>query len=153
MKPATLKHLHSAGGVIYKKTDNTFEIALIAIKGKTIWTLPKGIIDAGEKTEETAVREIEEETGLTGMVTDLLGQKSYWFFLKDENVKYRKTVTYFLLKHVAGNIKKHCPEVDDAIWIDIDEAIKQLSYKNDRDIVEKAREKIFKNNGDNTDQG
>lgn len=153
MKPATLKHLHSAGGVIYKKTDNTFEIALIAIKDKTIWTLPKGIIDTGEKTEATAVREIEEETGLTGRVTDLLGQKSYWFFLKGENVKCRKTVTYFLLEHVEGSIKKHCSEVDDAIWIDIDEAIKQLSYKTDREIVEKAREKILKNNGHDTEQG
>ena len=151
MKPATLKHLHSAGGVIYKKSDSTFEIALIAIKDSTVWTLPKGIIDKGEKPEATAVREIEEETGLTGRVIDLLGEKSYWFFLKGENVKCRKTVTYFLLKHLEGAIKKHCTEVDDAIWINIDEAIKQLSYKSDKDIVEKAKEMILKENGQDTD--
>lgn len=151
MKPATLKHLHSAGGVIYKKSGSAFEIALIAIKAGTVWTLPKGIIDKGEKIEAAAVREIEEETGLTGRVTDLLGEKSYWFFLRGENVKCRKTVTYFLLKHAEGEIKRHCPEVDDAIWIDIDEAIKQLSYKSDRDIVEKAKEIISKENGQDTD--
>ena len=153
MKPAVLKHLHSAGGVIYRKTDNTFKIALIAIKDSTVWTLPKGIIDKDEKPEQTAVREIEEETGLTGRITDKLGEKSYWFSLKGENVKCRKTVTYFLLEYIEGAITKQCTEVDDAIWIDIDEALKQLSYKNDREIVEKAKEKILKDNGQDTDQG
>ena len=153
MRPAALKHLHSAGGVIYKKTDNTFEIALIAIKDRIIWTLPKGIIDKDEKPEQTAVREIEEETGLTGEILEKLGEKSYWFTLKDENVKCRKTVTYFLLKYSEGTITKQCTEVDDAVWIDLEEAIKQLSYKSDREIVEKAKEKLLKDNGQDTDQG
>lgn len=151
MKPAVLKHLHSAGGVIYRKTGHVFEIALIAIRDRAVWTLPKGIIDKDEKPEQAAVREIEEETGLTGRIKDKLGEKSYWFSLKGENVKCRKTVTYFLLEYIEGAITKQCTEVDDAIWIDIDEALKQLSYKNDREIVERAKEKILKDNGQDTD--
>ena len=142
MKPASIKHLHSAGGVIFKKEADTFEVALIAMKNKTVWTLPKGIIDKGEQPEESAVREIKEETGLTGKIIDALGDKSYWFYLKNENAKCRKTVSYFLLQYVAGNIGDYCWEVDEAKWFALDDAIKQVSYKSDREILEKAKEKL-----------
>lgn len=142
MKPAALKHLHSAGGVIFRNTENTYEVALIAVKEKSLWTLPKGIIDKGEKPEETAIREIEEETGLKGTIVDGLGEKSYWFYLKEENTKYRKTVTYYLLEHSGGIIESHCYEVDETGWFPIDIAIKKVSYKTDREILEKAKEKL-----------
>jgi len=143
VKPASIKHLHSAGGVIFKKEGDTFEVALIAMKNKTVWTLPKGIIDKGEQPEESAVREIKEETGLTGKIIDALGDKSYWFYLKAENAKCRKTVSYFLLQYVDGNIGDYCREVDEAKWFVLDEALKQVSYKSDREILEKAKEKIW----------
>lgn len=143
MRPATIKHLHSAGGVIFRKTGNTFEVALIAIKEKTVWTLPKGIIDKGEIPEMTAVREIEEETGLTGRIIDQLGEKSYWFYLKDENLKCKKKVSYFLLEYISGNTDRECFEVDEARWFEISDAINQASYRSDRDILEKAKEKLL----------
>lgn len=142
MKPATIKHLHSAGGVIFRKKGGKFEVALIFTKNKTVWTLPKGIIDKGEQPETSAVREIMEETGLTGRIIDTLGDKSYWFYLKDENMKCRKTVSYFLLEYISGNIEDYCWEVDEARWFDIEDAIKQVSYKSDREILEKAKEKL-----------
>lgn len=142
MRPATIKHLRSAGGVIFRKKGKEFEVALISTKNKTVWTLPKGIIDKGEQPETSAVREIKEETGLTGRIMDTLGDKSYWFYLKDKNIKCRKTVSYFLLEYISGNIGDYCWEVDEARWFDIEDAIKQVSYKTDREILEKAKEKL-----------
>jgi 8-oxo-dGTP diphosphatase len=138
MKPATMKYLSSAGGVIFRKTATDYEIALIATKGKTVWALPKGIIDKGEQPEEAAIREIREETGLTGEIVSPLDTKSYWFYLKDENVKYRKTVIYFLVEYNSGTICNTCQEVDDALWFSFDEALKKLSYKSDREVLQKA---------------
>ncbi|HEX8949825.1 MAG TPA: NUDIX hydrolase [Dissulfurispiraceae bacterium] len=142
MRPATLKHLHSAGGVIFRKEGTAVEVALIATKGKSVWTLPKGIIDKGEQPEVTAVREIEEETGLLGRIVEPLGEKSYWFYLKEENTKYRKTVNYFLLEYASGSIANSCWEVDETGWFPLDEAIGKVSYKTDREMLEKAKERL-----------
>ncbi len=145
MKPATIKHLHSSGGVIYRRSGETIEVALIATKKGTLWTLPKGLIDKGENPSETAVREIVEETGLTGTVVESLGERSYWFYLKEDNVKCRKTVSYFLLEYVRGDIEKYGWEVDEARWFPIDEAVKMVYYRSDRDILERARERFTAN--------
>lgn len=142
MKPATIKHLHSSGGVIYRRSGETVEVALIATKKGSLWTLPKGLIDKGENPAETAVREIVEETGLVGAVVDSLGERSYWFYLKSDNVKCRKTVSYFLLEYVGGDIEKYGWEVDEARWFPIDEAVGKVFYRSDKDILQKARELI-----------
>ncbi|HMK56345.1 MAG TPA: NUDIX hydrolase [Dissulfurispiraceae bacterium] len=142
MKPASLKYLYSSGGVIFRKRGGQFDVALIATKNATVWTLPKGIIDKDESPEMAAVREIQEETGLTGSIIDQLGQKSYWFYLKDENAKCKKTVTYFLLRHVSGETNNFSWEVDEARWVPLDEALELLHYKSDKEILAKAKEKL-----------
>jgi len=142
MKPAAIRYLHSAGGVIFRRSDDLVEVALIATKKKTVWTLPKGIIDKNESPEMAAVREIQEETGLTGAILDQIGEKSYWFYLKDENAKCKKTVTYFLLKYVSGDTSEFSWEVDEARWFPIKEASGLLAYKSDREVLSKAIEKI-----------
>lgn len=142
MKPAAIKYLYSSGGVIFRKSEDHFDVGLIATKNRTVWTLPKGIIDKDESPEMAAVREIQEETGLTGSIIDKLGEKSYWFYLKDENAKCKKTVTYFLLKHVSGETNNFSWEVDEAGWFPLDEAINMLNYKSDKEILIKANEKL-----------
>jgi 8-oxo-dGTP pyrophosphatase MutT (NUDIX family) len=142
MKPAAIRYLHSAGGVIFRRSGDLVDVALIATKKKTVWTLPKGIIDKNESPEMAAVREIQEETGLTGAILDQIGEKSYWFFLKDENVKCKKTVTYFLLEYISGDTSKFSWEVDEARWVPIEEASGLLAYRSDREVLLRASEKI-----------
>ncbi len=143
MKPALIKYLYSAGGVIFRRSDSLTEVALIATKNKAVWTLPKGIIDKNESAEMAAVREIKEETGLTGEIVDRLGEKSYWFYLKDENAKCKKTVTYFLIRYISGDTSNFSWEVDEARWFPLESALDMLSYKSDKDILSKAREKLL----------
>jgi 8-oxo-dGTP pyrophosphatase MutT (NUDIX family) len=144
-RPAAIKYLRSSGGVISRKAGGGIEIALIATKNSTVWTLPKGIINRDETPEMAAIREINEETGLLGEILDSLGEKSYWFYLKDENTKCKKTVTYFLLRYISGDTANFSSEVDNAGWFPIEKALHMLSYKSDRDIVTLAMEKLEQN--------
>jgi len=143
MKPATIKMQVSSGGVIFRADNNTTEVALISVKGGNIWCLPKGLVDRGEKTEETAVREVCEETGLKGEIKDKIGEVSYWYYIKGENARCRKTVHFYLMEYLSGNTKDHDAEVDDASWFPIDEALNKVSYKGDKQIIEKAREMLL----------
>jgi 8-oxo-dGTP pyrophosphatase MutT (NUDIX family) len=104
--------------------------------------LDPDVFDKGEVAETAAVREIAEETGLHGRITQMLGEKSYWFFQKDENVKFRKTVTYFLVEYEKGEIAGACWEVDEARWVPVNDALRMVSYRSDKEILETARKKL-----------
>lgn len=136
----------SSGGVIFKKSGNSFEIALISKRKGKIWCLPKGHVEEGEHLTETAVREVKEETGLTGEVLDKIGDIIYWYSNKDKKgdlIKIFKRVYFFLIKYINGETQNHDLEVEDVQWVTIEKACKILSYNTERGIVEKA-EKILK---------
>lgn len=145
MKVASLKTQVSSGGIIFRKHNDITEIAMIAVKGGNVWCLPKGLIDKGEVPEKTALREVEEETGLKARIIEKLGEITYWYYIKEENIKCKKTVYFFLMEYEAGDVSKHDWEVDDAAWFPIDEALKKASYKGEREIIEKAREIVNRN--------
>lgn len=142
MKPASLKRQVSSGGVIFRKTDNGVEVVLVSVKGGKLWCLPKGLVDKGETPEITAVREVKEETGLIGNIKDKLGDISYWYYIQDENTKCRKTVHIYLMEYISGNTEDHDFEVDDARWFPIETALNTISYRGDRAILEKAKQKL-----------
>jgi 8-oxo-dGTP diphosphatase len=146
MRPGPIIRQVSSGGVIFRKNDDSMEIALVAVKDGKVWCLPKGIINKGEEPDETAIREVSEETGLKGRIIEKLGEINYWYYLKEEEAKCRKTVHFYLLEYEGGDISKHDWEVDKAAWFQIDDALKIASHKNERDIIEKARERLVGKN-------
>lgn len=138
MRPASLKQQISSGGVIFRITGDQFEVALVSVKGGREWCLPKGVIDKGETPEIAAVREVREETGLSGRIIAKLGDISYWYYIKRDNAKCRKTVHFYLIEYLSGSTSEHDREVDDAQWISLVRALQIISFKGDRSILEKA---------------
>lgn len=118
------------------------EIAIVAVRGGKAWCLPKGIINKGEDPPTAALREVREETGLSGVIIDEIGKTSYWYYLKEDMVRVHKTVHFFLMKYLNGSTDDHDHEVDEARWFPIDAALKKMSYKSERDMVCKAKEMI-----------
>lgn len=131
----------SAGGVLYKREKEEYLVVLVAVKNKTVWTLPKGLVEKGEKLEDAAVREVREETGCTGEPVAFIDKIHLWFYSKDNGklIRHHKVVYYYLMKYIEGDIKNHDFEVDDAKWFPIDQAINIATYKKDKEILKKAR--------------
>ena len=142
-KPPTLKNLVSSGGVLFRKSDEVFEVALVSIRGSRVWSLPKGIIERDEDQETTAAREVMEETGLKGEILEKIGQIAYWYFLKGKTVKVHKTVHYFLKRYISGSTDDHDAEVDEASWVPLDDAVNRLKYGGEKEIMFKAKNMIY----------
>ena len=129
----------SAGGVIYRKNVDDFEVALIHVRNR--WGLPKGHVEQGERDEEAALREVREETGLEGKLIRKLGDIRYSYRDKTkegEPLRINKRVHFFLLRYVKGDVRDHDHEADDARWFPIDQAIKQLKFATERKMVHRA---------------
>ena len=141
-RPPALKNLVSSGGVLFRKSDEVFEVALVSIRGSGVWSLPKGIIEKDEDQETTAAREVMEETGLKGEILERIGQIAYWYFLKEKTVKVHKTVHYFLMRYISGSTDDHDDEVDEASWVPLDDAVNMLKYRGEKEIMFKAKKMI-----------
>jgi len=133
----------SAGGIVYKKQDDQLLILLIRTSGATaterdnVWTFPKGHIDEGEDSETAALREVREESGVVAKIIDTLPATEYSFVGFGKNI--HKTVNWYLMEYVFGNITDHDDEVAEVRWIGIDDANAQLTYKLDRENLERVK--------------
>ena len=136
----------SAGGVAFRWLDSVLEIAIVSMKPKLRWQLPKGIVDPGETPEITAVREVKEEAGIETKLLDLIETIEYWYRSTKygKPVRFHKFVHFYLLEYVSGDVSNHDHEVEEARWVSFEEAIEMLAFKSEREVVEKAREMILK---------
>lgn len=130
----------SSGGVVFREHGGALEVCLIArrIDGKLIWGLPKGHVEAGEELQATALREVREETGVHGEPITRLGSVGYSFTVRQEDIRYAKTVHFYLLRYRHGSLEDHDDEVEQAAWVPMREAQTRLFYGNERRILRKA---------------
>ena len=107
--------------------------------GRT-WTLPKGTPDVGETTEQTALREVTEETGLVCRITGPLDSIEYDFAQSGRRI--HKTVYYFLMEPIGGDLSDHDHEFDEVRWIRFDEARTVLTFESERALVAQASARL-----------
>jgi len=131
-----MKRAVSAGGVVYRRAEHGVEIVLCGRTSEGLWALPKGTPDPGESLEETALREVAEETGLQVEIEGRVGSVRYEFRRRGE--AFDKTVEHFLLRPVGGHLDGHDGEFDAVRWFPVEEALQLLTFENDREIVRKA---------------
>lgn len=134
----------SAGGVAFRWRDAEPEIAIVSVKPKRRWQIPKGIVDPGETPQVTAVREVREEAGIETELIKLIETIEYWYrsVKYGKPVRYHKFVHFYLLEYKNGDVADHDHEVEESRWVSFDEALELLDFKSERDVVEKAREMI-----------
>ena len=133
----------SAGGVLVRRLRGRWMLAAIrpADRPPGLWALPKGRIDEGERGEQTALREVAEETGASGRSLGKLGDVRYWFNWEGERVF--KVVSFYLVRYESGKLgeipEAFRHEVDEVRWVPLDEAPRLLAYQGERQMAEKAR--------------
>lgn len=128
----------SAGGVVYRQQDGEMEILLCGRRQPSLWCLPKGTPDPGEGVRDTAMREVQEETGVVPEIVGKLGEIRYFFKRIQDNTLCDKTVHHYLMTPNGGDPIHHDHEFDDVRWFPVTEAVRVMSYPNEVAIVQKA---------------
>jgi 8-oxo-dGTP pyrophosphatase MutT (NUDIX family) len=130
----------SAGGLVLDGRGPDARGALIGRldrRGRLLWSLPKGHIEDGETEPQTAVREVQEETGIAGEVVGKLGTIDFWFVADGRRV--HKTVHHFLLLATGSlELSDEDVEVSEVAWVPIDEIGARLAYADERRLLDKV---------------
>jgi len=122
----------SAGGVVVRRMRGRPFVAVVRVHNDVL-ALPKGHPDAGESAAEAAWREVREETGLEAELVEKLDDIRYWYVRGGERVM--KIVSFFLFRYRRGSVADHDHEVEEALWIPLDEAPDRLAYKGEREMA------------------
>lgn len=129
-----IKYEVSAGGLVLRRRDTTYDALLIGRGTPRIWSLPKGHLEHRESAEQAALREVREETGCWAELIGKLNDISYWFYVN--GAKHKKSVTFYLMRYLSGDTANHDHEVDEAQWFEIMTAKKNLKYVNEKRLVD-----------------
>jgi ADP-ribose pyrophosphatase YjhB (NUDIX family) len=139
-----MKFEFSAGGIVYKPgsiVPASKRLILVVQHGKYHhWSFPKGHIGdtiPGETKEEAALREVQEETGVTATILQEIGEQEYWYQFEGE--KRKKSVFYFLMQYQSGDTTKRDHEMEQVEWLPEQEVLGRLTYPSDKEIWQKAQ--------------
>jgi 8-oxo-dGTP pyrophosphatase MutT (NUDIX family) len=141
-----VKREFSAGGVLVRRLRGRWMMAAIRPAGKKegVWALPKGLIDPGEKPEQTALREVAEETGAHGRSAGKLGDVKYVYTWAGERIF--KVVSFYLVRYSGGRLgdvpPEHRHEVAEVRWLPLQDAPRLLAYGGERQMASKALERL-----------
>jgi 8-oxo-dGTP pyrophosphatase MutT (NUDIX family) len=132
----------SYGGVVVRgdPADGSLEVIVITPTGKRVTGLPKGGPSAGETGAQTAEREVREETGVRVAVRERLGHVEYSY--RRGGRRIAKTVHFYLCQYLSGDTADHDHEVDDARWLPLAQALRELSYPGERQMVRRALSRL-----------
>ncbi|HEV2339759.1 MAG TPA: NUDIX domain-containing protein [Patescibacteria group bacterium] len=141
-----MKFEFSAGGIVFRKEGGKIFILVSQHSQHHGWVFPKGLIGdkdefKGQTKEETAVREVKEETGILGKILEPLHPVAYWYVM--DEIKRKKTVYYYIMQFVSGDTSKHDWEMENVEWLSIEEVEKRLTFASDKKVWEEAKSKIL----------
>jgi 8-oxo-dGTP pyrophosphatase MutT (NUDIX family) len=131
----------SAGGLVIRNLSGRPFVAVVRVRDQVL-ALPKGHPEKGESAQEAALREVREETGLDATPVEKLGDIRYWYARDGERVM--KIVSFFLLRYRSGRLEDHDHEVEEALWIPLEEAPARLAYRGEKDIAKTALSQLAK---------
>jgi 8-oxo-dGTP pyrophosphatase MutT (NUDIX family) len=129
----------SAGGVVVRRMRGRAFVAVVRVRDDVL-ALPKGHPDQGESAAEAARREVREETGLEAELVEKLDDIRYWYARGGERVM--KIVSFFLFRYRAGSIEDHDHEVEEALWIPLEEAPDRLAYEGEQEMATIALSRV-----------
>jgi 8-oxo-dGTP pyrophosphatase MutT (NUDIX family) len=129
----------SAGGLVIRNFRGRPHLAVVRVRDE-ILALPKGHPEQGESMKDAAAREVREETGLTATLVEKLGDIRYWYARDGDRVL--KVVSFFLFRYRSGSLADHDHEVEDALWIPLEEAPGRLAYRGEKEMAETALSRL-----------
>lgn len=119
---------------MFSLRDGAPHVALIATRNKTRWGLPKGAVAEGETSEQAALREVREETGLEAEIVRPLDTIEYYFRAGDTLI--HKRVDFYLMRYVAGELEPQLSEVDAVEWVELSASLQRASFDSERKLLE-----------------
>jgi 8-oxo-dGTP pyrophosphatase MutT (NUDIX family) len=127
----------SAGGVV---VDGDRVVVIVPVKrapdGRRVLGLPKGHLDGDETPEQAATREVAEETGVDGELIDELGDVRYGYERRGRRIM--KAVRFYLFRYRGGDLADHDHEIEEARWMPLDQAARELTYSGEREMIRRA---------------
>lgn len=137
-----MKFEYSAGGIVYRKKENKTLILVAKHSMHHGWVFPKGLIgdkedNKNQSKEETAVREVKEEAGIIAEIEVPITPVEFFYTWNEEKIK--KTVYYFVMKYLGGDITNHDDEMEEVEFINSDDVFDRLTYESDKSAWKDAR--------------